>query len=52
MTVDELMEKLSFCEPDEEVKIIVEHRGKYLESDIEDLEVYDEYIAVFGEGGE
>lgn len=52
MVVEELIEKLSFCEPDEEVRIIIENKGKYIESYIDDLEVYDEYIAIFGEGGE
>lgn len=52
MLVEELLEKLSFCEPDEEIKIVLLDKGKYLTVEIDDLEVYDEFIAVFGEGGE
>lgn len=52
MTVEELEEKLSFCEEDDEIKVVLTYKGKYITADIEDLEFYDEYIAVTGEGRE
>lgn len=52
MLVEELVEKLSFCEPDDEVKLLITDKGKYLEMGIDDIEVYDEYIAICSDGGE
>ena len=52
MTIEELEEKLSFCEEDDEIKVVLTYKGKYITADIEDLEFYDEYIAVIGEGRE
>lgn len=52
LTVEELEEKLSFCEEDDEIKVVLIHKGKYITADIEDLEFYDDYIAVIGEGRE
>ena len=50
MLVEELIEKLSFCEPDDEVRLVIENKGKYIESLIDDLEVYNDFIAICGEG--
>ena len=52
MTVEELEEKLSFCEEDDEIKVVLTYKGKYITADIEDLEFYADYIAVIGEGRE
>ena len=52
MTVEELEEKLVFCEEDDEVKVVLTYKGKYITADIEDLEVYDDYVAVIGDGRE
>ena len=52
MTVKELEEKLFFCEEYDEIKVVLTYKGQYITADIEDLEFYNEYVAVIGEGGE
>lgn len=48
MSVEELMEKLAFCEPEDELKLKIVVNNNYILADIDDLEVYDGEIYVVG----
>lgn len=52
MTVEELEEKLAFCDEDDEIKVVLTYKGKYITADIEDLEFYDDCVVIIGEGRE
>ena len=48
MTVEELIEKLSFCDLDEEVTIAVETKNDYITSCIDDLELCEDGVVILG----